>query len=110
MSSKKVVMMYDVQIQLQASGGSNDTQMCHRFINFETLDYEYSQEVISGLINDYLRILTQAEGNTAVLYSKSHSELSQGGGPGKIEGERSWTICIVFNPKRNKKVEQAIRA
>ena len=25
MSSKKVVMMYDVQIQLQASGGSNDT-------------------------------------------------------------------------------------
>ena len=44
MSSKKVVMMYDVQIQLQASGGANDTQMCHRFINFETLDFEHSED------------------------------------------------------------------
>jgi len=38
MQSKKVVMMYDVEISLQASGGASDTQMCHRFVNFETLD------------------------------------------------------------------------
>lgn len=78
MSSKKVVMMYDVQLQLQASGGSNDTQMCHRFINFETLDNEHSEELVQSLINEYLRVLTQAEG-TAVLYSKSHSELAKEG-------------------------------
>ena len=76
MSSKKVVMMYDVQLQLQASGGSNDTQMCHRFINFETLDYDISESAVQGLISEYLRVLTQAEGATAVLYSKSHSEVN----------------------------------
>ena len=27
-----------------------------------------------------------------------------------MERERAWTICIVFNPKRNKKIEQAVRA
>ena len=50
-------------------------------------------------------MLTQAEGATAVLYSKSNNELSKDG-----SGERAWTICIVFNPKRNKKIDQAIRA
>ena len=84
--------------------------MCHRFINFETADYEHSEEVIQGLVNDYIRILTQAEGTSAVLYSKSHSELSQGAGPGKAEGERGWTICVVFNPKRYRKLEEATRA
>ena len=68
-------MMYDVQIQLQASGGSNDTQMCHRFINFESLDLDVSEDAVQGLVNEYLRVLTQAEGSTAVLYSKCHSEL-----------------------------------
>ena len=76
MSSKKVVMMYDVQIQLQASGGANDTQMCHRFINFESIDYEQPEEQVQAMVNDYLRTLTQAEGASAVLYSKAHSELS----------------------------------
>lgn len=56
-------------------------------------------------VQDYLRVLTQAEGTAAVLYSKSNSELNKDG-----SGERSWTICIVFNPKRNKKIDQAIRA
>ena len=96
-------MMYDVQLQLQASGGSNDTQMCHRFVNFETNDYEHSEDTVQGYINDYLRVLTQAEGNTSVLYSKSHSELNRGSSA--AERERSWTICIVFNPKRNKKID-----
>ena len=82
--------------------------MCHRFINFETLDYEISEDVVQSLINEYLRVLTQAEGSTAVLYSKSHNEL--GASSSKGENERAWTICIVFNPKRNKKIEQAIRA
>ena len=58
MSSKKVVMMYDVQLQLQASGGSNDTQMCHRFINFETYDFEHNESSVQAMINDYLRTLT----------------------------------------------------
>ena len=39
-------MMYDVQLQLQASGGSNDTQMCHRFVNFETLESEHSEDTV----------------------------------------------------------------
>jgi len=52
--------------------------MCHRFINFETLDYEISEDVVQSLINEYLRVLTQAEGSTAVLYSKSHNELGAG--------------------------------
>ena len=105
-------MMYDVQLQLQASGGSNDTQMCHRFINFETYDFEHREEIVQALINDYLRTLTQSEG-TAVLYSKSHSELGreqQSHGVHMTDRERAWTICIVFNPKRNQKVDSAIRA
>ena len=51
--------------------------MCHRFINFETLDYDYPEASIQALINEYLRVLTQAEGATAVLYHKSHSELGK---------------------------------
>ena len=55
-------------------------------------------------------MLTQAEG-TAILYSKSHSELSKDARlANPSDRERSWTICIVYNPKRNQKVEQAIRA
>ena len=76
--------------------------MCHRFINFETNDYELSEEAIQVQINEYLRVLTQAEGNTSVLYSKSHSELTKSG---RVDRERTWTICIVYNPKRNKQVE-----
>ena len=52
--------------------------MCHRFINFETLDQDISEEVVQSLINEYLRVLIQAEGSTAVLYSKSHNELGTG--------------------------------
>ena len=29
---------FDIAITIQASGGSRDTAMCHRFINFETSD------------------------------------------------------------------------
>ena len=79
--------------------------MCHRFINFETLDHDFTEEYILAQVQEYLRVLTQAEGATAVLYHKSNSELNKDG-----SGERSWTICIVFNPKRNKKIDQAIRA
>ena len=77
--------------------------MCHRFINFETYDFEYREEMVQALINDYLRTLTQAEG-TAVLYSKAHSELGKeqpSSGLHLTDRERAWTICIVFNPKRN---------
>ena len=103
-------MMYDVQLQLQASGGSNDTQMCHRFVNFETIDFDHHEGQIQASINDYLRVLTQAEG-TAILYSKSHSELQKDARlANPSDRERSWTICVVYNPKRNQKVEQAIRA
>lgn len=87
--------------------------MCHRFINFETLDYDHSEGSIQALVNEYLRVLQQAEGATAVLYHKSNSELDKDAGhsgrPG-VEKERAWTICIVFNPKRNSKIESAIRA
>ena len=84
--------------------------MCHRFINFETLDYDNSEGAVQSMINDYLRVITQAEGSNAVLYSKSHSELTKETGSQHLDRERSWTVCIVFNPKRNQKVDQAIRA
>ena len=62
------------------------------------------------MIQDYLRCLTTSEGATAVLYSKAHSEVNKGQNSNGMEKERSWTICIVFNPKRNKKIESATRA
>ena len=62
------------------------------------------------MVNDYLRVLTQSEGASAVLYSKAHSEVNQGQSGSGMDRERSWTICIVFNSKKNKKIEQATRA
>lgn len=79
--------------------------MCHRFVNFETLDFEHSEEQVQAMINDYLRVLTQAEGTSSVLYSKAHSEVSAAQQSNSMDRERTWTICIVFNPKRNKKIE-----
>ena len=63
------------------------------------------------MVNEYLRTLTQAEGASALLYSKFYSEIKDNnhGGNG-VDRERSWTICIVYSPKRNQKIEQAIRA
>lgn len=84
--------------------------MCHRFINFETLDYDLPEEQVQAMINDYMRVLTQNEGTASVLYSKAHSELGSSNGQSSIDRERAWTICIVFNPKRDKRVEKAIRA
>ena len=54
LSGKKTVMMYDVKISLQASGGSSDTQMCHRFINFETFDKEIPEHQVQSIINDFV--------------------------------------------------------
>ena len=81
--------------------------MCHRFVNFETLDYDYTEEQVTLMINEYLRTLTQAEGSSTVLYSKFYSEIKESS---NVDRERSWTICIVFNPKRNQKIDQAMRA
>ena len=84
--------------------------MCHRFVNFETLDYDYTEEQVMIMVNEYLRTLTQAEGASALLYSKFYSEIKDNNGSGGVDRERSWTICIVYSPKRNQKIEQAIRA
>ena len=59
-------------------------------------------------MNEYLRVLTQAEGVTSVLYSKTNSELNAA--HCQVDRERAWTICIVYNPKRNQKVDAAMRA
>ena len=70
--------MYDVSISLQASGGSSDTQMCHRFVNFETFDKEISEYQVQSIINDYIKVLTQNEGVYAIAYHKCNSELKDG--------------------------------
>ena len=60
----------EVSITVQASGGSNDTQMCHRFINFETADRQVPESIMNTQIQEYLRVLKQNEGSTAGLFSK----------------------------------------
>lgn len=46
---------FEISITVQASGGARDTQMCHRFVNFETSDV--SEDIVSGQLQEYLRIL-----------------------------------------------------
>jgi uncharacterized protein YycO len=82
---------------VQASGGSRDTQMCHRFVNYETSDRAMNESIVSGQVQEYLRVLKQNEGNAAVVFSKVSSE--------QKGGERQWTICIVFDPKKCAKLD-----
>jgi hypothetical protein len=82
---------FEVSITVQASGGSSDTQMCHRFLNFETHDSRINEVAMHEHLQEYLRILKQNEGTTAVLFSKVNHEFR--------DPMRQWTVCIVFNPK-----------
>ena len=58
-----------------------------------------------GSVQDYLRVLQQSEGAQAVLYSKTHDEVKDLNIATAYERERTWTICVVFNPKKSQRVE-----
>ena len=81
--------------------------MCHRFANFETFDQEIAEYEVQSILSEYLKVLTQSEGNTAIAYHKCHSEVKDGVGNQGMnsERERYWTLCIVFNPKRCQKLD-----
>ena len=84
--------VFEVSITVQASGGSRDTAMCHRFVNFETSDRSFSESTVHSQVQEYLRVLKQNEGSNALVFSKVNYEQSH-------SGERQWTVCIVFDPK-----------
>lgn len=94
------VRPFDVSITVQASQGSRDTAMCHRFINFETSEMQ-SPDSINRLIDDYLRVLKQNEGNAVVFHKVNYETGKQG---------LQWTVCVVFDPKSCQKLESFFRA
>lgn len=71
--------LFDVSIIVQASGGTRDTAMCHRFINFETYDRSVSESIVSSQVHEYLKVLKQNEGSHAVVFSKVNFEQSYSG-------------------------------
>ena len=83
--------------------------MCHRFVNFETLDSKQDQFIVESSVNDYLRVLGQSEGIAAIAYSKVHNEIRDLNIATSYERERVWTICVVFNPKKSLRVEQILK-
>ena len=40
-----------------------------------------------------------------MLYSKTHDEVKDLNIATAYERERTWTICVVFNPKKSQRVE-----
>jgi hypothetical protein len=54
-------------------GSREATQYCHRFVNFETNDYQYPVEQIKAELDSYVFGVIEMDGPAAILYTKSQS-------------------------------------
>ena len=74
------------------------------------MDSEVAESAVQTGINEYLRTLMQSEGTQVVVYTKAYSELRDWHSEMQTERERSWTVCVVYNPRRSSRLEQLLKA
>ena len=97
-------------LSVQSNSGPSDTQLCHRFINFETQDAPgqcddsvayIPPEKADHLVQEFVQQLKQLEGKQCIVYSKTSCEVSDHAG-------REWTVCVIFDSKKCQHVDPSL--
>lgn len=91
---------------MAAVGREGITQMCHRFVNFETHDHSHSPDQVCVELERYIMSLKEMETKKAIMYYKTQNKdpVCSGMGftssqmPGEFLPVRTWTLCVVFDP------------